>query len=304
LSAMADVLHSNAKDRMHQLLSWEVGDATHTFTRRETAFYALSIGMGQDAADVRQHRYVDPWSADLKAAPTMALVLGYPGFWLGTRAVSEATGVMAHEVLHVEQSIDFYLELPVEGTVVGRTRITGIADKGEARGCLLYSQRDIFDADSGVLIASCRQVHYLKGHGGCGSMGSVPTPLDAAEPAHDAHDVVLETRPEQALIYRLNGDANAIHFDPETARRAGLPRPILHGMATLGFVGHAILKKVDYEYSNLKEISMRMTAPVFPGDTLVTRIGADGAFQCRVAQRGVIAGAGTALMQSAARFPS
>jgi acyl dehydratase len=91
-----------------------------------------------------------------------------------------------------------------------------------------------------------------------------------------------------ALLYRLNGDENPLHADPERAKAAGFERPILHGAATIGVAAHAVLRQIDYRASELASIEARFVRPVFPGETISTEIWRDGgriSFRCRIAAR-------------------
>ena len=103
----------------------------------------------------------------------------------------------------------------------------------------------------------------------------------------------MPTLPQAALLYRLSGDYNPLHADPEFARTAGYPRPILHGLATMGVAGHALLKSVcGYDPARLSAMSVRFSAPVFPGETIRTEIWRDGgvvSFRARVKERDVVA---------------
>ena len=101
--------------------------------------------------------------------------------------------------------------------------------------------------------------------------------------------VDLPTRPEQALYYRLNGDDNPLHADPDVAERAGFPRPILHGLCTLGVVAHALLREVgNYDAAAMKSLALRFSSPVYPGETIRTEIWKSGAFRARVVERDVV----------------
>jgi acyl dehydratase len=101
--------------------------------------------------------------------------------------------------------------------------------------------------------------------------------------------VDLPTRPEQALYYRLNGDDNPLHADPEVAARAGFPRPILHGLCTMGVVVHALLRALcDYDPAALRSVGLRFSAPVFPGETIRTEVWRGGGFRARVLERDVV----------------
>jgi acyl dehydratase len=102
----------------------------------------------------------------------------------------------------------------------------------------------------------------------------------------------LPTPPNLALLYRLNGDENPLHADPERAKVAGFDRPILHGAASFGIAAHAILRTVaDYRPERLASIEARFSKPVFPGETIRTEMWVEGdrvSFQCRVVARDAI----------------
>jgi acyl dehydratase len=212
-------------------------------------------------------RYV--YEDGLQALPTLAVVLGYPGFW----AKDPATGIDWVKVLHGEQSLELHAPLPAAGTVIGKSRVTAIVDKGAGKGALMYSERDIVDAASGTLLAVSRSVSFLRGDGGFAAAGQKS---DDAQPPRAAtpdtppdHVCELQTRPESALIYRLSGDYNPVHADPAVARSAGFERPILHGLCSFGVTGHALLKTLcGWDASRLKEIGCRFSSPVYPGETL------------------------------------
>ena len=173
--------------------------------------------------------------------------------------------------------------------MIGQTRIVEIVDKGEGKGALVYSERQVTDKATGELLATLTQTTFCRGFGG---------PKRDTPPAHPlperAPDLVcvLPTRPEMALIYRLSGDVNPLHAEPEFARAAGFPRPILHGLATFGVAGHALLKSVcGYDPARLTAISGRFSAPVFPGETIRTEIWREGgvvSFRARVVERDVV----------------
>lgn len=292
-------------EAVQRLLSWPVPDAEQRFTRHDTALYALSVGAGQDATDPRQRDLVDPWSNTLRALPSLPLVLGYPGFWLGGDEVQRACGFSAARVLHVEQSVRLHAPLPVAAQVVGKTRVLGLVDKGADKGSLLYSQRDIHLREDMRLLASCTQVHYLRGFGGFEGLAPTgfvapaarrfpTTPPDWALTRH--------TRPEQALLYRLNGDANPLHLDPTTAKAAGFERPILHGMCTAGVVVHAVLEALTgFAATGIRGFSLRMSAPVLPGESITVQCWNDGSFRAISHPRGIaVIEAGHADIETAA----
>lgn len=272
----------------HKLLAWAVPDAAHSFSRRDTSLYALSVGVGRDASDERQLEFVDPWHERLQALPTFPLVLGYPGFWLGGREIQQVCGFSAARVLHVEQSVRIHRPLPVAADVLGKTRILGLVDKGADKGSLLYSERDIVSREDNLLLATCAQVHYIRGFGGFGSTGfAVPPPRPMPTTAPDM-ELTLPTQPEQALLYRLNGDANPLHIYPAAAKAAGFERPILHGMCTAGVVMHGVLQALTgYVADRVQGFSLRMSAPLVPGESMDIQCWRTGAFRAVAAGRGI-----------------
>ena len=267
-----------------KLLNHAIPEVRQRLTRRDTILYALSVGLGHDPLDPRQLDFVDH-QRDLRALPSMAVVLCHPGFWLR----NPATGVDALRLVHGEQAITLHTPLPVEGDLVGQTRVTGLFDKGVGKGALLYSQKEVRDAATGDLYATTRSITFLRGDGGFGGpAGPVQAPHPMPEGAPDL-SLDLPTRPEQALYYRLNGDDNPLHSSPEVAAKAGFPRPILHGLCTLGVTAHAILRALcGYEPARLRELDLRFSAPVFPGETIRVELWRSGAFRARAVERDIL----------------
>ena len=266
------------------LLAFPIPEVRQRLTKRDTILYALSIGFGQDPLDARQLDFVDHHRG-LRAVPSIAVVLGHPGFWLG----DPRTGVDAVRLVHGEQSITLHQPLPVEGEVVGQTRVTGLADKGRERGALLFTEKRVTDAASGDLLAVTRATTFLRGDGGFGGSAGPPPPPHKMPDRPPDLAIDLATRSEQALLYRLNGDDNPLHADPEVAARAGFPRPILHGLCTFGVVAHALLRGLrGYDADGMRGMALRFSAPVFPGETIRTEMWRDGSFRARALERGVV----------------
>ena len=197
------------------------------------------------------------------------------------------------KVVHGEQGFTLHKPVTPKGSVIGRTRIVEVIDKGEGKGALIYSVRQVVDKPSGELIATLRQTTFCRADGGFGGPrgdGPVPHPIPDRAPDLTCD---LSTRPEMALIYRLSGDVNPLHADPEFAKAAGFPRPILHGLGTFGIAGHAILKSVcGYDPAKITGMTGRFSAPVYPGETIRTEIWRNGgvvSFRSRVLERDVIA---------------
>ena len=247
--------------------NWDFGDIRHTFTQRDVMLYALGIGIGFDPLDAGQLRFV--YEKDLQTIPTMGSVLGSPGFWWR----DPRTGADWVKIVHGEQHLRVLKPLPASGTLRARNRVVSITDKGAGKGAIAVILRELFDDSSGELLVEARNVTFLRGDGGFSERSGVSDPAPAALPAVPERgpdiEVELGSLLHQALLYRLNGDYNVLHADPEVARAAGFPRPILHGLCTYGMAVHAVLKTVcDYDARRLQSVAVRFTAPVFPGETI------------------------------------
>lgn len=245
----------------------------HAYTKRDAQLYALGLGFGADPLDEGQLRYVYEGQdgAALRAMPTMANILAYPGFW----AREPDTGITWQKLVHAEQEIRIAAPLPTSGRVKGSTRVTGLWDKGEGKGALLQQTREIADAGTGRLLATVVQLSLLRGDGGFGEGGSEGAPPAPHAMPEGEPDYVcdLATPAQLALIYRLSGDMNPLHADPAVAAAAGFARPILHGMALMGVAAHAVLRTVlGYDDTGFAGMRVRFTAPAWPGDTLRTEM--------------------------------
>jgi acyl dehydratase len=270
-----------------KVLTLDLPPIEHTYGPRDCILYALGIGLGQDPMDERQLAFV--YEKNLQVLPTFAVVLGYSAYSFRRPDL----GITWSHVVHGEHGLKLHKPIPTQGTVLGKVRILGIVDKGEGRGALIYSERRITDKASGELLVTITQTTFCRADGGFGGPTrdtQAPHPIPERAPDHICD---LPTRPETALIYRLSGDINPLHADPEFAKAAGFPRPVLHGLATFGIVGHAILQTVcDYDPARLSAISVRFSAPVYPGETIRTEIWRGGlmvSFRARVIERDVIA---------------
>lgn len=269
------------------VVNWAFEEVEQSYTARDTILYALGLGYGQDPTDTEDLKYL--LEDRLLAVPTMSAVLGGPGPWM----TDPRTGIEWIKSLHGEQGLRMYKPLPAEGRIIGRNRVTDVIDKGEGRGALLMMERDIVDADSGDLIATRTSTSFLRGDGGCGAPAKAqPVPHAMPDRAPDV-SYVMNTRPEAALIYRLSGDWNPIHADPEKARKAGFERPILHGLCTYGMIGRALIATVcDRDPGALREFGGRFSAPAYPGETIRVDIWDEGngqfGFEARIPDRDLV----------------
>ena len=267
------------------LLDFPIPEGRQKLTRRDAAFYALSVGFAQDAVDTRQLAFVDPASDTLRTLPFMSVVLASHGPWMR----DPKTGIDAVRAVHGEQSMSFHAPLPIDGEVIGRSRVAGVIDKGEGKGALILLEKQLLDAASGKLLATLDSTIFARANGGFGGPSGPVKPLHTLPETAPDFSVDLPTRTEQALYYRMNGDYNPLHSDPAVAAKAGYPRPILHGLCTLGVCGHALLRSLcDYDPARLASMSARFSAPVLPGDTVRVEIWRDGSFRARIVERDVV----------------
>ncbi|MCR9213866.1 MAG: MaoC/PaaZ C-terminal domain-containing protein [Proteobacteria bacterium] len=269
-----------------KLINWKFDDIEQTYTSKDTILYALGLGLSMDPLDMDQLRFT--YEEDLLALPTMAVVLAYPGFFLK----QPEFGVDWVKVLHGEQGIEIHKPLPAESTVIGTSKITEIIDKGEGKGALMYSTREVFEKSTGDLLATLTSTTFCRGDGGFGGP-AVEAPKPHVLPEREPDTIVeLPTLDQAALIYRLSGDFNPLHADPRVATAAGFKAPILHGLCSLGVAGHALVKQAcGYDPSKLKSLQLRFSAPVYPGETIVTEIwndGEDTSFRCKVKERDLV----------------
>ena len=277
----------------HALKARPFPEISAAYSARDTMLYALGVGYGYDPTDERQLAFV--YEKNLRAVPTMAVVLAYPGFWVK----EPDTGIDWLRVLHGEQSIVLHRPIPPAGSVIGRTRIKALVDKGKDKSALLVQERKVY-LDSGELLATIEALSFCRGDGGFsdtpgnGPKGGDPVPPAPPATPDTAPEIVcdLPTLPQAALVYRLSGDYNPLHAEPAVARAANFERPILHGLATYGVAGHAILRSCcNYDPQHLKSLAVRFSAPVYPGETIRTEMWRRGnavQFRARALERDLV----------------
>lgn len=251
---------------------------------RETMLYALGIGMGRDPLDEQELAYVFE-QPGLKTVPSMASVLARV-------PLLKDCGYDYSRVLHGEQKLTLHRALPPEGELVARSRVVAAYDKGPGKGAVILTETEVRLASDDQPLFTQQSTTFARGDGGFGGpAGSGPAPHPIPERAPD-QSVTLETRKDQALLYRLNGDRNPLHADPALAKRVGFPVPILHGLCTYGTACRAILKSVAaYDHTRIRGFDVRFSAPVYPGESIATDIWLDArvvSFRCRVPERDVV----------------
>jgi acyl dehydratase len=250
------------------LVGLRLGPVEHRWSPRDAILYSLGIG-------ARQPRDLEFLSERCgpRVEPTFALTAVTPML----PPLVKRLEIDLRKLLHAGQRLTVLRQLEPAGTVSVTRTITGVWDK---RTAALIDCEDTVADDDGILATAASQ-WWLLGAGGFGGPGGPPGSGAApATPPDRQPDVraTVQTTPEQTALYRLSGDLNPVHIDPAFAREAGQPRPILHGLCTLGALGHVLCASAGDR--QLGELSARFRAPVFPGDRLdieIWRTGDDAA---------------------------
>jgi len=279
------------------ILDQRTAARTFTYGDKDVMLYALGIGLGGDPMDEKELPFV--YERGLKVVPTAATVLAAGGG--GSRPVAGAadpTLPPGHRpsqinflmMVHGEQKVELHKPLPTSGTFTAEGRTVGAWDKGEGKGAVVVNETTWTD-EKGEKAATLTGSMFARGDGGFGGpTEGQPEPHQVPSRAADL-SVDISTRPDQALLYRLNGDRNPLHADPEFASRAGFPRPILHGLCTYGVTCRAVLQHIlDYDADQILSHQVRFSSPVFPGETITVDLWKDGkqiSFEARVQSRNV-----------------
>ena len=269
-----------------KIKNWKFDDVAHTYTERDSMLYALGLGFGANPVDEDELKFV--YEKNLHAVPTMGVVLAAAFGW----ARDPASGINYTKVVHGEQSLLLHKPLPPSGTLIGKTHISHLIDKGADKGAVIYQARELFDQKTGDKLATLQSATFARGDGGFGK-SDAPPPAAPATPDGKPDAVCdIPTLPQAALIYRLSGDYNPLHAEPAIGRAAGFKQPILHGLCTYGVAGRAILKTIcGYDSSKLLGVAVRFSSPVYPGETIRTEMYRDGKrvlFRSRVVERDVV----------------
>lgn len=259
-----------------------------SYSTRDTALYALSIGLGADPLDEDQFRFLIEDRADFAALPGMATVLATQGFW----PREPDTGLDWRRVRNTHQVIKLHATLPVSGQVRGEARIAEVTDEGPDTGVRIRLDQRLSDAETGALLADMSSTLLAGGIGAYdGTAG--PERHDPALPER-APDALcyLPALPQAAPLYRLAGDPNPLHVSPAAARVAGFKQPIFPEPCSFGMATHAILKTCcDNRPERLRQLGLRFTNQVYPGETLRIEIWREGdeiAFRARAVERDIV----------------
>ncbi|MET7472749.1 MaoC/PaaZ C-terminal domain-containing protein [Streptomyces sp. NPDC005648] len=237
-----------------------------TWDRKDVQLYHLGVGAGRPATDPDELRYT--LESRLHVLPSFATVAGSGSPGVISGLAMPGIDVDLAKVLHGGQSLTLHRPIPVEGTATATGRIAAVYDKGKA--AVLVMRTEVADAD-GPLWTNDAQI-FVRGEGGWGGDRGPSTGLEppAGQPDRTVERAVRE---DQALLYRLSGDWNPLHADPDFAKRAGFERPILHGLCTYGMTLKAVVDTLlGGDVSRVRSYGTRFAGVVYPGETLRIRM--------------------------------
>ena len=247
----------------------ENGPYERSWNSKDALLYAVGVGAGaDDPLGSAELKYTTENSKDVaqRVLPTFAVIVG-----MGGANYAEIGDINFANLVHGEQSIRLHQPIPVEGTILITSKVIGIFDKGS--GMVIENESSARLKDTGELLMTNINSAFIRGAGGWGGDRGSAGPKNVPPEREPDHVVTYKTRDDQALTYRLSGDRNPLHSDPEFAKMAGFPKPILHGLCTFGFTGRALLHSLaGGDDAKLTGVDARFARPVFPGDALTVKI--------------------------------
>lgn len=246
----------------------DLGARTFSWTESDVLLYHLGIGAGARAGDnlsADALRYTLD-NAALQVLPSFGVVA--PTFHETDPPPLDLPGcdINLAQVVHGAQSISVSGPLPTSGTATIRTTLTDIWDKGKA--AVIWQEGVATSDTTGEELWRVRSSIFVKGEGGWGGDRGSSTSVEVPERDAD-HLSSYTVTPQQALLYRLCGDRNPLHADPDFAKAAGFPAPILHGLCSWGIVLRELTDGLlGGDASKVGGFTGRFSGVVFPGETI------------------------------------
>ena len=241
-----------------------IPEGTFGWIERDAILYALSVG----TTDLTPRNLARVYERNLQVLPTFGALGGMID--VDQFCALPGAGFDFARMLHAQHEIELHQPIPPRATDVVRTgKVVGVHDKGR-------SAMVVVDTDTtldGAPLVTTRTTCFITGEGGFGaSVGETPRPVaDIPDRAPDA-SVSVATTATQAALYRLSGDWNILHIDPESAASVGFDRPILHGMCSFGIAVTAVIDALlEGKAEEVCRVSTRFTGVAYPGDVLLTR---------------------------------
>ncbi|MBF6288162.1 MaoC/PaaZ C-terminal domain-containing protein [Nocardia cyriacigeorgica] len=248
-------------------LGAELPSREFAWTASDVQLYQLGLGAGARWTDPAELRYLDDRTPQV--LPTFATVAQTLHETEPPKVSFPGIDIDLTKVVHGHQEIEVHRPIPAAGKATSTGRISEIWDKGSA--AVVVQEHTITGSD-GAPLWTARSSIFAKGEGGFGGERGPSTKSELPDRTPD-FDVTTPTLPQQALLYRMLGDRNPLHSDPEFARAAGFPNPILHGLCTYGIVCKTATDTVlDSDASRVTGFRARFAGVLYPGETIRTRI--------------------------------
>lgn len=246
-------------------------EVTFSWETADVQLYHLALGAGERPTDPHELRYLDDTGPQV--LPTFATVAATFHATAAPRVSFPGVEIDLAKIVHGSQEVTVHRPLPPTGKATTSTRIAEVWDKGKA--AVIVQESTTID-ENGEPLWTARSSIFARGEGGFGGERgpSESIALPDRDPDYDLRTKIL---PQQALLYRMCGDRNPLHSDPEFAKNAGFPAPILHGLCTYGLVCKAVVDAaLDGDAAKVKGFRAKFAGVVFPGETLRTRVWQEG----------------------------
>lgn len=251
---------------LDKALGAELPAQTFSWNASDVALYNLAVGAARDPLDTAGLRYVDD-SAPL-VLPSFATVAATMHMTEAPRVSFPGVEIDLAKVVHGAQTVYPLGPIPADGTATTRTRIAEIQDKGKAA---VIIQESTTTAEDGTELWRARSSIFARDEGGFGGERGTSEKVTYPDREPD-HEIEVPTAPNQALLYRLCGDRNPLHSDPEFARHAGFDRPIMHGLGSYGLVLRALVDTLyDGDVAPISQYGVSFAGILFPGETIRVR---------------------------------
>ena len=235
-----------------------------SYSDKDSILYSLGIGLGNDPMNLNELKYV--YENSQSVLPSMATNFQYHSPLL------LKTNINFIMVVHGEQRLSITNALPVSGDFIANAKVIGCYDKGPARGAIIEVETSVKNKKNNEEICKLVSTTFARGDGGFGGPESPKKEIFIPDGEPDYVSEV-STKPDQALIFRLSGDYNPLHSDPNFAKAAGFEKPILHGMCTYGIACRSLVDEIcENDPSKLKRFDCRFSSPVYPGETIITEM--------------------------------
>ena len=263
-----------------EIMSMTSENVEISYSDKDSILYSLGVGLGNDPMNMAELKYV--YENSQVALPSMATNFQYHSPLL---LKSNINFIL---VVHGEQKLSFSNPLLISGDFISNAQVIGCYDKGAGKGAIIDVETTINLKKDNTEICKLVSTTFARGDGGFGGPESPKSEIFRPEGDPDfVHEI--KTKPDQALIFRLSGDFNPLHSDPNFAKTAGFEKPILHGMCTYGIACRSLVESVcEGDAKRLKKFDCRFSSPVYPGETIVTEMWKNGSkvyYQSKVKER-------------------